>query len=80
MRITQTDRTIRFVCEDLGPGIAEAELEDLFKPFSKTDDLSEGLGLGLPLTKRHCRRLGGDLTLDTSYHDGCRFVIELPKT
>ena len=80
MRITQTDRTIRFVCEDLGPGIAEAELENLFKPFSKTDDLSEGLGLGLPLTKRHCRRLGGDLTLDTTYHDGCRFVIELPKT
>ena len=80
LRLTQTDHTIRFICEDLGPGIAETEIENLFKPFSKTDDLSEGLGLGLPLTRRHCRRLGGDITLDTSYHDGCRFIIELPKT
>lgn len=80
MLLTQTDHTVRFVCQDLGPGIAASELENLYKPFSKTDDLSEGLGLGLPLTKRHCQRLGGDLTLDTSYHDGCRFIVELPKT
>ena len=49
-----------------------------FKFFAKVDDLSEGLGLGLPLTKRHAQNLGGDLTLDDNYHDGCRFIIELP--
>ena len=51
----------------------------MFTPFSKVDDLSEGLGLGLPLTKHHIERLGGTLTLDTDYHDGCRFIIEMPK-
>jgi signal transduction histidine kinase len=51
----------------------------IFKPFNKVDDLSEGLGLGLPLAKRHAQGLGGDLTLDDSYHDGCRFTLQVPK-
>jgi C4-dicarboxylate-specific signal transduction histidine kinase len=43
------------------------------------NDLSEGLGLGLPLARRHIRNFGGDLLLDLDYHEGCRFTIELPK-
>jgi len=50
----------------------------MFTPFTKVNDLSEGLGLGLPLCRRHILNLGGNLTLDANYHDGCRFVIELP--
>ena len=66
------------VFEDTGTGIAEEYRELMYEPFTKVNDLSEGLGLGLPLAKRHVLNLGGDLFLDTSYHDGCRFVIELP--
>ena len=51
----------------------------MFQPFTKIDDLSEGLGLGLPLAKRHAISIGGDLFLDKSYHGGCRFIIEMPK-
>jgi hydroxymethylpyrimidine/phosphomethylpyrimidine kinase/hydroxymethylpyrimidine kinase/phosphomethylpyrimidine kinase/thiamine-phosphate diphosphorylase len=51
----------------------------LYKPFIKIDDLSEGLGLGLPLCKRHALSLGGDLIYDRDYHDGCRFILEMPK-
>lgn len=47
--------------------------------FTKLNDLSEGLGLGLPLTKRHAESLGGNMVYDESYHDGCRFVITMPK-
>ena len=70
--------TIRFVVENTGESIAEADREQIFKFFTKMDDLSEGLGLGLPLAKRHAQNLGGDLTLDANYRDGCRFIIELP--
>ena len=49
------------------------------KPFTKVDETSEGLGLGLPLCKRHAVTLGGALVLDTSYTNGCRFILELPK-
>lgn len=51
----------------------------VYKPFVKIDNLSEGLGLGLPLTKRHALFLGGDLIYDETYHEGCRFIIEMPK-
>ena len=78
MRITLTETTIRFIVEDTGKGIAEADRELTFEFFTKVDDLSEGLGLGLPLSKRHAQNLGGDLTLDEDYHDGCRFIVELP--
>lgn len=78
LHISQTENNVRFTFEDTGPGIA-AEYRDLiFVPFAKVNDLSEGLGLGLPLAKHHITNLGGTLTLDTSYQAGCRIIIELP--
>ena len=78
-QIQETGQTIRFIVEDKGPGMSEAYQKMMYEPFTKVNELSEGLGLGLPLSKRHSRSLGGDLFLDTSYHDGCRFILELPK-
>jgi signal transduction histidine kinase len=78
MRIVRTHDTVRFIVEDTGPGIAEEDVGRLFEMFTKVNDLSEGLGLGLALTKRHLQNLGGDINLDTSYKAGCRFIIELP--
>ena len=78
IRIVRTDSTVRFIIEDTGKGIAEADREKIFRFFSKVDDFSEGLGLGLPLTMRHAQNLGGSLTLDLDYHEGCRFIFELP--
>ena len=77
-RITRTDTTIYFIIEDTGKGIAEADRERIFKFFTKVDDFSEGLGLGLPLTRRHVENLGGKFWLDNDYHDGCRFIFEFP--
>ena len=79
LRISQTENTVQFIVEDVGPGLPEESLDSIFKPFSKIDDLTEGLGLGLPLCKRHIGNLGGDLIFDSDYHDGCRFIIEMPK-
>ena len=78
LHLSKNGACIRFVFEDTGPGIAQEYQEQIFVPFSKIDDLSEGLGLGLPLTKRHVTNLGGTITLDTNYHEGCRFIIEIP--
>ena len=79
LRVLQTEATARFVIEDVGPGLPTNLLNQVFMPFNKVDDLSEGLGLGLSLARRHIISLGGDLELDTDYHDGCRFTIILPK-
>ena len=74
----RTDTTVRFIVEDVGPGMPEDPDHLIFVPFAKIDDLSEGLGLGLPLCKRHAVSLGGDILLDQLYRDGCRIIFELP--
>ena len=78
LRIERTLDSIRFVVEDTGPGIAEQDIDHLFEMFTKVNDLSEGLGLGLALAMRHVKNFGGELILDTTYKEGCRFIIELP--
>lgn len=78
LRVRAVDNAVQFVFEDTGPGIPPQYQEYIFTPFSKSDDLSEGLGLGLPLTKRHIILLGGTLELDARYHQGCRFIIVMP--
>ena len=79
IQVTEMGSNVRFVVKDTGPGIEEEEVSRLFEMFTKINDLSEGLGLGLALSRRHIRNLGGDMFFDLDYHEGCRFVIELPK-
>ena len=79
IRIEKKEAHIRFIIEDVGPGLKNNIEELIFVPFTKVDDLAEGLGLGLPLCKRHMTCLGGDLIYDEAYQQGCRFIMELPK-
>jgi signal transduction histidine kinase len=79
LHVSETDTTVNFTIEDTGSGLPDNADDLLYKPFIKIDNLSEGLGLGLPLCKRHALSLGGDLIYDRDYHDGCRFILEVPK-
>jgi signal transduction histidine kinase len=79
LHISDTPTSVIFTIEDQGPGLPLGQEDTIFKPFAKVDDLSEGLGLGLPLAKRHALNLDGDLYYDATYHDGCRFIVEMPK-
>ncbi len=65
--------------EDTGPGLPKEVQYMIDKPFTKMNETSQGLGLGLPLCKRHAKNLGGDLILDPNYHNGCRFILQLPR-
>lgn len=80
LHVEKTFNMVRFIIQDTGRGIAVDDLDRIFKFFTKNDGFSEGLGLGLPLTKRHVETLGGNLMLDTTYQEGCRFIIEIPLT
>ncbi len=80
LQVSADEAMVNFVVQDQGNGIPESEIEHLFKFFTKVDDLSEGLGLGLPLAKRHAQNLGGDVVLDPTYHSGCRFILTIPNT
>ncbi len=66
---------------DGGPGFSNQEMRKLFKPFSKSArqaaHSAPGVGLGLALSQRLARDLGGDLQLDRSVSDGACFNLTL---
>jgi len=64
--------------EDTGCGIPKEEQEKIFEGFYKGDIFEQGIGLGLTVSKKIARKLGGDLILDTEYTHGARFVLSLP--
>ena len=41
------------------------------------DDFTEGVGLGLSLSKRTAKILGGNLILDPLYREGASFILTL---
>ncbi len=70
---------LRFLVEDTGPGLSEADRKDLFQSFAQGDAgrNAGGSGLGLALSHRYAGLMGGRLDLDTKYSDGARFLLEL---
>jgi signal transduction histidine kinase len=69
-----------FVVEDTGIGVPPEQAEHIFEEFVQLDDYYDGTGIGLTVARSICRRLGGDVTLDTTYTVGARFVMTLPMT
>ena len=72
----------RLAVRDHGPGIAPGRVRRLFKPFcqgpDETDTRRGGIGLGLALSRRLARTMGGDLRLDPAPPTGARFILMLP--
>ncbi len=72
-----------FRVTDTGPGIPDSERGRIFKPFSHANpSVSErfgGTGLGLSLSRKLARLLGGDLQLlENQPHQGSTFILSLP--
>lgn len=65
-----------------GPGLSENQLKGVFDPFVQLDDglerHSEGLGLGLPHTRRLAEMNGGRLYLESPATGGVTAILELP--
>lgn len=79
LKIEDTGTYVRFMVEDRGPGIDKTEHERIFRRFVKLNPFSDGLGLGLTISKSFAQLLGGDLTIDKSYKQGARFILKLYK-
>jgi signal transduction histidine kinase len=69
------DGRVRFSVADTGPGIAPELRPRLFEPFVTTK--SDGVGLGLALTRRIVEDHGGAIGFDTSER-GTTFWVEVP--
>ena len=79
LKTSADEQQLTFIMEDTGVGIPEKDAETIFERFVKLDDFKEGLGLGLPLCRMIVNKLGGSVSLDTSYKKGARFVVKLNR-
>ncbi len=70
----------RFKITDTGIGIAEEDIQHIFKPFKQVGDQryqAEGTGLGLTITKHLINMLGGELTVESQLNHGSCFQFSL---
>lgn len=64
--------------QDNGTGVQPEHQEKIFNMFYRGSDRSSGSGLGLFITKEAVQKLGGVLTLDSTYGEGSTFTVILP--
>ncbi len=67
---------VRVCVDDTGAGMSEAQLQRLFEPFFTTKAAGKGLGLGLVISSKIVRELGGTLKAER-LPQGMRFSFEL---
>lgn len=70
---------IEFSVTDTGIGIEKQYHEKIFERFYKVDTFKQGLGLGLTMSRKIAKLLGGSLDIDPSYKKGARFLLVLPS-
>jgi signal transduction histidine kinase len=67
---------------DTGIGIAPEQMANLFEKFTVADDSSTskygGTGLGLALSQRLCKLMGGEIVVESELDKGSCFTIRLP--
>ena len=79
--IAARDGRVIFEVEDEGPGVPETEVERIFDIYaSKKEGDVRGVGLGLPLSRRLARLLGGELRAVSHEGRGGCFILELPAS
>lgn len=75
-------QTAIITIDDDGPGVADSELEQIFRPFYRTNEArdreSGGTGLGLAIVSNAITRDNGTVKAEKSHLGGLRIVIVLP--
>ena len=83
LHVTAEAGQIVFAVQDTGPGIPEDRLEMLFKAFSRVGGSSSpragGTGLGLYISERIARQLGGRMSVASRVGEGSTFDLTLPR-
>ena len=70
------DGRVQLVVSDTGPGIPANQLDHIFEPFYTTKE--NGLGLGLPISRRIALAHGGTLAAEHRDDEGASFRLALP--
>ena len=82
LRRAQDSEHILFAVSDTGIGMTPDLLAKVFEPFRQADASTTkkygGTGLGLTISQRFCRMMGGEIKVESSRGVGTQFMFELP--
>jgi signal transduction histidine kinase len=79
LSVVETAQRFEISVEDDGPGIPEAQRDQVFSRGTRLDEQTDGHGLGLGIVRDIVDTWGGVLRLERSEWGGLSVVIELPK-
>lgn len=82
--VSNRDGTVAIAVRDTGIGMSADQVVNLFETFGTNDhetssNYGEDPGLGLPLSQRLCRLLGGDLSVESELGRGSCFTVRVPS-
>jgi PAS domain S-box-containing protein len=73
---------VRLAVRDRGIGMTAEQMGRLFEAFAQAEDSTSkrfgGTGLGLVISRRFCRMMGGDITVTSEPGAGSTFLVTLP--
>ena len=82
LQVRADDQDVWFEVIDTGVGIAPAQAERIFDPFWQVERpnvrRAGGTGLGLSVSQRYARLLGGDVRVSSEPGVGSTFTVRLP--
>jgi len=81
--VSATETGVAIVVSDTGIGIPAAKIELIFEPFVQAERAlrpsDQGVGLGLAISRRLARAMGGDLRVVSEVGKGSTFTLTLPR-
>ncbi len=81
LRVEYQKERLGIAVEDSGIGIREAELKELFSPYSQVGEAKyrrQGTGLGLAISKSLVECMGGEIRVTSRLGRGSRFSLHIP--
>ena len=79
VRLEDGERLARVIVADQGPGIPAEDQPRVFEKFERLGRSGDGgSGLGLYISRRLARAMGGDLSVESAPGQGARFILDLP--
>jgi signal transduction histidine kinase/CHASE3 domain sensor protein len=83
LSVTATETEVRIAVRDTGIGIPAHAMGELFRDFHQLDvgdgRRYAGTGIGLALSRRLARALGGDIEVRSREKEGSTFTVVLPR-
>lgn len=79
LRVRSEKNRLYFEIEDTGVGIAKEEMELVFDVFAQStsgQESKQGSGLGIPISQKFVRMMGGELTVESEVGKGTIFRFD----